>query len=336
MNALSTDLNNLNTKVASGREFSKASENTSAAVKAFQIRRDLSKTENYKSNIEYAQSSLTNTESSLMHIQELLKEAKVQIMTGNNGTASVDERKIVATELRSIQDQLLKTLNSQASDAYYFGGSNTDTQPFTLDADGKLVYNGHLLEKPLLLGTDSENAAFIDDLKKDFRYVDIGLGARLIPENPLDPLNTNTVVDPGSVFQYSIPGINIVGSGMTTLTDGTKVSNNLYDLLGQIANALDSSSYNSSTVNELSEKLNEASMEIIYNITEVGSKTSYLEFMTERFDTRTLNLQENQVNIEGADPAGTIIDFQSQKVAYQAALQMGAQLIQPSIFDFMS
>jgi flagellar hook-associated protein 3 FlgL len=77
-------------------------------------------------------------------------------------------------------------------------------------------------------------------------------------------------------------------------------------------------------------------MEVIYNITEVGSKASYLDFMTSRYETRTLDLQERQVDVEGADPASTIIKYKSQEVAYNAALQMGTKIIQPSIFDFMS
>lgn len=327
LNTLSTDLDKLNTQISSGRAFSKASENTSAAVKAFQIRRDLSKTEGFQANIKHAQSSLANTESALSHMEELLQEAKVKIMVGNTGTSSGDERKIVATELRSIQNQLLQTLNSQASDVYYFGGSNTDTAPFTLDANGKLAYNGYTLERPLPLGTDAENADFIDGLKKDSMYVDIGLGVRFTGTDE---------VDPGSVFNYSIPGINIAGSGTTTLADGTEASNNLYDLLGQIATELESGSYTYDKVNELSGKLSDVSKEIIYNLTEVGSRSSYLDFMTNRFETRTLDLQESQVNVEGAEPAETIIKFKSQEVAYNAALQMGTKIIQPSIFDFMS
>lgn len=326
LNTLSSDLDKLNTQISSGRAFSKASENTSAAVKAFQIRRDLSRTEGYQANIHHAQSSLTNTESALSHMEELLQEAKVKIMIGNTGTASADERKIVATELRSIQNQLLQTLNSQASDVYYFGGSNTDEPPFTLDSNGKLVYNNYPLERPLPLGTDAENETLIKDLQKDSMYVDIGLGLRF----------NGSEVDRGSVFQYSIPGINVVGSGVTTLEDGTEISNNLYDLLGHIATELESSSFSSGVVNELTGKLNEAAKEIIYSMTEVGSRSSYLEFIADRFDTRTLDLQENQMDVEGADPAGTIIKFKSQEVAYNAALQMGTKIIQPSIFDFMS
>lgn len=325
LNTLSTDLDKYNTQISSGRAFSKSSENTSAAVKAFQIRRDLSKTEGYQANIQHAQSSLANSESALTHIEELIQTAKDHILIGNTGTSSGDERKIVATELRSIQDQLLQTLNSNASDVYYFGGTNTDTPPFTLDINGDLVYNG------VALGTITP--ADKARLEKDSMYVDTGLGANIIPD-PLDP--TKTIVDPSSVFEYSIPGINIVGSGTTTLLDGTTVSNNLYDLLGEIASGLESAAYSDHAVDELYGKLSTAASEIIYNLTEVGSKTSYLDFMTIRYETQTLDLQERQLSVEGADPTSTIIKFKSQEVAYNAALQMGTKIIQPSIFDFMS
>ena len=332
INALSIDLNKLNTQVASGRAFSKSSENTSAAVKAYQIRRDLSKTDGYQGNIAHAQSRLTNTESALNHINELIQDAKVKILAANTATAGADEKKIIATELRSIQSQLLQTLNSSASEVYYFGGTNTDTPPFTVDANGKLAYNGYTLERPLPAGTDAENEALIANLKKDSMYVDIGLGINIVPD-PADP--AKTIVDPRSVFHYSIPGINVVGSGTTT-ANGVTVSNNLYDLLGGIADQLETGTNSHEAVDELYGKLSTASMEIIYNITEVGSKTSYLDFMTGRYDTQTLDLQESQVNVEGADPTSTIIKFKSQQVAYTAALQMGTMIIQPSIFDFMS
>jgi flagellar hook-associated protein 3 FlgL len=169
-------------------------------------------------------------------------------------------------------------------------------------------------------------------MQNDAMYVDIGLGASIIPD-PLDA--TKTIVDPSTVFRYSIPGINVVGSGKVTLENGMEVSGNLYDLLGKIADSLEAG-YSYEEIGYLSDKLDDASMEIIYNLTEVGSRTSYLDFMTNRYDTRTLDLEEQQVNVEGADPAKTIIKFKTQEVAYNAALQMGTKIIQPSIFDFMS
>jgi len=324
LNTLSSDLDKLNNQIASGRAFSRSSENTSAAIKAYQIRKDLGRTDGYQANIAHAQSSLTNSESALSHIEELIQTAKDKILEANTGTASADERKVVATELRSIQESLLQALNSSASSVYYFGGTNTDTAPFTLDTNGELAYNGVTLST--IIPADKER------LSSDSMYVDIGLGASIIPD-PDDA--TKTIVDPSSVFHYSIPGINIAGSGTTT-SGGMTVSNNLYDLLGAVVDQLEDPLYSYDNIDALYGTLSTASMEIIYNLTEVGAKTSYLDFMTDRYETQTLDLQERQVNIEGADPTSTIIKFKSQGVAYEAALQMGTKIIQPSIFDFMS
>src|SRR5665648_149699 len=107
INNLSSDLYKLNAQISSGRSFSKASENTSAAVRAFQVRRDMSSTEGYTSNIQHAQSTLANSELSISQIQELVQTAQDKILQGQNDTQSDSERNIIATELRNIQEQLL-------------------------------------------------------------------------------------------------------------------------------------------------------------------------------------------------------------------------------------
>jgi flagellar hook-associated protein 3 FlgL len=330
LNTLTSDLNKYSTQIESGRAFSKSSENTAAAVKAYQLRKDLSKIEGYQSNIAHAQSSLSNSETVLMNIEDLVLEAKDKIRSANTASASADERKIVATELKNLQEQLLQALNSNSSGSYYFGGTNTDTAPFSVGTDGKLVYNGISLST-----TDPAEQAILESYKDDSLYVDIGMGITLIDDPEDTAVPPRKIPDPKSVFQYSLAGVNIVGSGTTTI-DGVEVSNNLYDLLGSIASGLESSSYTYGSVDALYGKFDEASMEIVYNLTEVGAKTSYLKFMEDRYDTQTLSMQERQLEVEGADPAYTIILFKSQQVAYNAALQMGTKIIQPSIFDFMS
>lgn len=317
---LSSDLDKLNTQVASGRKFSKASENTSATIKAFQIRRDLSKVEGYQSNINHAKDFLTNAESALLHMEELMKTTSEKILFGMNGTQSQEERKIVATDLRNIQDQLLQSLNSSSSNIYYFGGTNTNTKPFTLDVNGKLQYNNVLLDDSSSLTPEQQTKLTSDSL-----YVDIGLNIQF----------NGSGIDKSTVFHYSTAGINIVGSG-TTNVNGEDLSNNLYDLIGQIASAFEKDDYSFEKMDAYFGNFQKSSGNIVKAITDIGSKTAYLDFMTERLGTQTLNMQERQLSVEGADPTSTIIKFKSQEVAYNAALQMGTKIIQPSIFDFMS
>ena len=325
LNRLAAELNRLNNQVSSGRKFAKASENTSAAVKAFQLRKDMSRIEGYKENIAHAKSTLTNAESALMHIEELMRTTTEKIITGLNDTQSWEERAIIATELRSLQAQLLQTLNSTASDSYYFGGTNTETKPFEV-IDGKLYYNGYDLDLPLPAGTPEENEAKLKELASDTLYIDIGLSVKFDP--------ATGEIDEGTVFGYSIAGINVVGSGTTTV-EGEEVSNNVYNLLRAVAAEFESENYSHAKADALFGHLKDASQGIMRTITEIGAKTSYLDFMAERLEDQDFNLQERQVDVEGIDPAEAIINFEAQKFAYNATLQMGARIIQPSIFDFM-
>ena len=323
LNIISSDLNKLNTKMVTGRKFMTASEDPAAAVKAFKIRRDLAKLEDYQSNIEHARSSLTNAESTLMHMQEMMKEITGKTITALNGPMGEDDRKLIANELRHIQEQLLQSLNANSSDVYHFGGSNTKEKPFTLDADGKLVYNGELLDDL----DDPALKAVRDALRKYSQYVDIGLGLQF---------DASDNIDRRSVFEYSVPGINVIGYGTTTLASGDVASNNIYDLLGQLATEFESSTFNREKADALFGHFQAQSPSVLNSITDIGAKTSYLDFMADRYDSSTLDLQERQQSIEVADPAETIIHFESQRVAYNAALKMGSQIIQPSIFDFMT
>ena len=319
LNQISSDLNRLNNKVTSGRSFTKASENTSAAIRAYQLRRDMSKSEGFMTNIQHAETTLRNSESSIMHIQELVQNAQTKIIQGVNGTQSEGERKIIATELRNIQDQMLQTLNGSSSDMYYFGGTNTTEKPFTLDASGKLMYNGTSL--------DSLDAAAANPLLADSRFVDIGLNVRV---------DASGVIDNTSVFKYSIPGLQITGYGQEDV-NGETMSANIYDLIGRMATELEKGSdYDKDMADALLGKIQQTSPKVVHALTDVGAKTSYLEFITDRLETKEFNDQERQMELEAADPAETIIYFKSQEAAYNAALQMGTKIIQPSIFDYMN
>lgn len=329
LNSLSSDLDKLNTQVATGRKYARTSEDVSSAVRGYQIRRNLSKLEGYQDNIKHATDFLTNSETTLGQIEASLSEAADKILQGMNGTQSKDDRAIIAKELDTIQDQLFETLNTSVSGVFLFGGSN-NKKPFTRINEGlpteKLVYNSKTLEEL----DDVINQAEIKELKDDSLYVDIGLGVEF--EGPPD-----NNVKRNTVFNYSIPGINFVGNGEATISSGT-VSNNFYDLIGSIKEELlkDDGTYSATKADEMYGLLKESIQKSYQTTTQVGSKTNYLEFMSERYETQDYNLQDRQVEVEGVDAAYTYIAFQSQKVAYQAALQMGQSVVQQSVFDYMS
>ncbi|WP_303866872.1 hypothetical protein [Acetobacterium wieringae] len=323
LNSLSSDLDKLNTQVATGRKYAKTSEDVSSAVRGYQIRRNLAKVEGYQDNIKHADGFLTNSETTLGQIESSLAEATDKILQGMNGTQSEGDRKIIASELRTIQAQMLETMNTEVTGMYLFGGSNNQ-KPFEV-VDGKLQYNGVKLDDLVKGSVEAET------LEKDSMYVDIGLGVKFD--------DATGEVDRNSVFNYSFPGLSFMGMGTdASVITGEDVSNNLYDLLGRIATEFEKSDgdYSVEKVDSLYGMFKENSLKTYQATTEIGAKTQYLQFMTSRYETQDFNLQERQTQVEGVDAAYTYIAFQSQKVAYQAALQMGQSVVQQSVFDYMS
>lgn len=322
LNNLSKELNKLSEQVTTGRKFAKSSEDTASAISAYQLRKNLKKTDDYLENIMHAKDFLTATESTLTLVHESIQNALDKVRTGLNATNSSVERNILAEELSAIQAQMLQTLNNNSVGVYCFGGSNTTSKPFDVDANGFLTYNGHTL-KDLDPVAD---AALIKELKADGLTIDIGLG-----------LTVNAgVIDSSSVFTYSIAGIEVMAGGVTNI-NGEDIPNNLYDQLGAIVAELrkPDGAHDRERLDALFSKLENSAGIVLNNITNVGAKTSYLDFMAERYEILSINLKERQVHVETVDPALSIINFETQKVSYNAALSMGAHIIQKSIFDFL-
>ena len=67
---------------------------------------------------------------------------------------------------------------------------------------------------------------------------------------------------------------------------------------------------------------------------DLGNKYSLVETTKTRLDTLSDNLTEEYKDILGADPYEAITEMFSYQYSYSAALKMGSNLMQSSLFDF--
>ena len=70
-------------------------------------------------------------ESSLQQASDLMATAKDLAVQGGNGSLGAPERAALALQVKDIRDQMLGIANTKGSSGYLFGGSQTQTQPFT-------------------------------------------------------------------------------------------------------------------------------------------------------------------------------------------------------------
>ena len=203
LNTSLTTLNNLNEQASSGMKFSKMSEDPATALKAFQVRRNLSQITLYKSNVLDIQNSLSDIEFSISNLNNTLSDINAQIIQGRTGTYNASDKIVIANTLKDMQQQILEISNSKFSGKFIFGGPNVTQPPFTLDATSKLLYNG----------VDVDTGTFTNEAI----YVDIGLGLSM----------ASGEIIPQSAFNKSHPGSELLGTGL----DADNISNNLPEIV---------------------------------------------------------------------------------------------------------
>lgn len=316
-----SQLNTANMRVTSTRKFMSMSEDTAAGVRAMKVRRNLDQLTSYMDNAKTVEGKLGAAEDNMLQISTLSNEAYALFVSGVNGDKGFEDKKIVAEQLKQIQKSMLATANAKYADNYLFGGTNASEAPFTLDAGGELLYNGMKVSDIDPNSTNLAIAAASKALLNDAAHVDIGMGLQM---------NGQEVVG-NSAFESTLVGIKMFGYG--TDADGNDL--NIYNKIGEMIDMLENDPSNTDRGGKIMEQYKQVSINVNIQVTDLGAKQEYLEFMLDRMDLEAINLKERQNNIEIIDPAEAIMDWQMQQYVYNAALQMGSRLLQPSLFNYM-
>ncbi len=306
LNRNTRELNDLNTKVTAQRKFMKMSEDPASALAAFGTRKQLVRIGVHDATLKDSQGLLDEAEISLSSINETATNALTQIMQGVTGTSDEKAQKVIAKSLRSLQESLLGAANAKFSDKYVFGGEGFEDMPFTLDGSGNLLYHGVNVDA----GTFTQ----------EHRYVDIGLGLSI----------SGDIVSPQSAMDTAYSGADLLGTGM----DSNGVSNNLYQLLGQIAGKLDSGDL--SNMDLYIKKLETRSDDLRMQYVGIGEKANYITFFADRLDREKIAASDKQNKLESLSLEEGIMQFTQQELVYNACLQMGTKILQPSLLDYLS
>lgn len=300
-------LTEMNTKVSSQRKFLKMSEDPATALSAFHVRKDLARNDMYTKTLNESQGMLDEAEIAISNISDVATNARVQIMQGMTGTSGVAEQRMTAQELRKCQEMILGAANATFSDKYVFGGREFENAPFSLDGAGDLLYYGQNVNT----GTFGPES----------RYVDIGIGMAV---------DGSGNVTPQTALDTAYSGITLLGSGV----DGDGLSNNLYQLLGQIADKLEAGDLTNMDMylNKLELKSDDIRMQYV----SVGEKSNYISFFADKLDRDKLASATKQNKLEELSLEEGAIQFSQQELVYNACLQMGMKLLQPSLMDYLS
>lgn len=293
LNASRDRMNTLQQQLATAKKINLPSDDPIGTTKAMRLRTVLESNQQYDKNIGDGLGFLTATEDALNDFYEILLYVKDLALKGANDTTS--DREDLAKELDLILKNLLEVANTKFRGKYLFGGTETKSQPFTLDEN---VLNQNL---------DLEVSSYRGNSNTYKRQI-----------------NEHTAIDinlPGSkVFDMSSEG-------------GINIFQEIYDLRNNFKNnplKLDREKMDQSLDN-----FDKSIDQLLNAFLNVGTRKQISTFNQTRFEYQNITLKERLSNIEDTDFGAAFVQFKSEENALNSALSAGARVISPSLLDFL-
>lgn len=309
MRNLNKNLNNMDkywNQLSSGKEVSKPSDNPLLVSKIMDLSNNILQNKQYNRNISESigwtktqDGALDGTNSTLNRIRDL-------IIYASSGTQSETSLKSIADEVKQKIGELVDTLNSNFDGRYIFSGQKTLTKPFEIAdgsnpviPEGTLIYNG---DDPI---GDGANENLIREITK------------------------------GVTIELITSGNKIMGG-----TDNYAASNDenhLGKLLNNILEALNTGTDDAikDPSNAFIGKLDKHIDNILQLRSQIGAINNRLETSEERNKAENLNLNTLLSEREDIDIAEKYMEYSMMKTVYHASLSIGAQLLQPSLLDYL-
>ena len=133
---LTEDIQNLQAKIASGKNFVRASDDPVAAAELSALKTVSEKFNQYSKNAQSGINRLNIADSSLQAITNLMVRAREIAIQAANDTFGAIDREAMAIELDEMKKEMFSVANAvDSSGAYIFGGYHTKNAPFTKDAN---------------------------------------------------------------------------------------------------------------------------------------------------------------------------------------------------------
>jgi flagellar hook-associated protein 3 FlgL len=287
------------TQISTGRSVNAPSDDPVAAAQERLRQSELSGIKSSQSSVAATQTRLTAMESSMESIRSVLSRANELALKGANASNSQNDRNAIADELDQLIKSVKDSVNAKVDNDYVFSGTKTDTAPYTTATGDTYQGDANAIVRDGGAGVQLQN-------NPSFTSVD----------------GTSTPLTAGAVL----------GSGSAS-GDGK-----VLDALTQLSAHL-----RGGTAADL-QAIGTTDLQAIQaNQTAISSAVSAIGAMSNRATAAASRLEDLEDgtkqkidDLTGIDLAEAITNYTTQSAAYQASLKVGAQIIQPSLLQFLS
>ena len=354
--------------LTSARKFARPSDDPVAAVKAMNYRVQLDKINQFQRNLNEANGWLDTTDTSLDQVGSTLNRIKELVIQAANDTNTPDERAKIKTEIDQIREQIKDVGNTQLGEKYIFSGTHTQ-KPLYVPVevpDLEAIYNGLTTDgdktafraNPLAyvnnnspkktVRVENTPTALAGPYKSEvFAVTDTTDPTKTVAVNVVDlPITRLATGDPmtaagqnGKVEMEVFSGIQLT----VNTSGGPELFAAIETALKNVSDVLADPSKGGQKIGDLlgpngagiEEKISALQAKVLDARADVGARMNRVELMTNRLDIQEINTTKQKSLNEDTDYAETITHMTTQESIHQAALSVGAKIIQQTLVDFI-
>ncbi len=346
-----TEMSDLQNKAATQKRVNKPSDDPVAAARVLTTRIDLQGSKQYIKNLNYAQSFLEFTDQSLDELTQTLVRLKELIVgQSNDASANKTSRRVVATEVEQLYNQMVKVGNRKLGDRFIFGGFSTTKAPFAtkgqykgdsgeilvsvdkqsylaMNIPGSKVFLGEGLSADGISHATSTQPATIEDFVAENDQKDL-------KEKPQEPVKASpTLRGPASV-ESSLNQHAIANTpSKPAKTESDQKGTNLFNMVKKIEIALRTDD-KVGLQNSL-EKVDSAISQVVLARSHIGSRAMVLNSSLETLQKGKVDAYAQISNLEDADAFKVISDINKSESTLQATLATSGKMMQKSLMDFL-
>lgn len=352
-----TQMSELQNQAATQKRVTKPSDDPLAASRVLTNRIDLQGAKQFSKNLTYAKSFLEYTDQSLGDVSEILMRAKeLALSQSNDASGNEESRRVVATEIEQLYNQIVNIGNRKMGDRFIFGGFKTQTAPFTeageYQGDGGEM-NIHIDKSAFIAMNVPGGRVFLGD------GVDRGGMVRPTPpqaktieeweasqaeNNPHPHANPNSQqAEPYRRSKSEMDSVENRGPASVggqrlhmpesdpddQLSQGVNLFNTLKNL--EISLRTNQKSGVQDSLNELDDALSQ----VVLTRSQVGSRGMALDNYMSTLEKSKVDNKVAISSLEDADIFSTVSDINKTESTLQATLQTSGKLIDKSLLDFL-
>jgi flagellar hook-associated protein 3 FlgL len=138
-------------RLSSGKKINKPSDDVYGMMNAMGYKVTLNEIDQYKKNIDSADSQLGLTDSVMSSVADIISRARELAVQGASGTQTAADRLSIAQEMATLRDEAIRLSQTKFRDRYIFSGYKSDTMPF----DASFNYQGDANDMNVLIDNGS-------------------------------------------------------------------------------------------------------------------------------------------------------------------------------------